>query len=123
MNIQFRVQLFDVEGALQTHPSCDMIFLPPQTLKYAFQTHDRLCFVMEYANGGEVRPCVTVTWRPMNVTCCQQQLNVLSETGRFISVHLLSALLPHVTGTSVYRRSGAILRRGDCVGARVPPLS
>lgn len=25
-----------------------------QTLKYAFQTHDRLCFVMEYANGGEV---------------------------------------------------------------------
>lgn len=26
----------------------------PQALKYAFQTHDRLCFVMEYANGGEV---------------------------------------------------------------------
>lgn len=29
-------------------------FRPLQTLKYAFQTHDRLCFVMEYANGGEV---------------------------------------------------------------------
>lgn len=28
----------------------------PQALKYAFQTHDRLCFVMEYANGGEVCP-------------------------------------------------------------------
>ena len=25
-----------------------------QALKYAFQTNDRLCFVMEYANGGEV---------------------------------------------------------------------
>lgn len=82
MNIQFLVQLCDVEGVVQTHPSCDMIFLPPQTLKYAFQTHDRLCFVMEYANGGEVRPCVTVTWRHTNVTCCQQQqLNVLCETG------------------------------------------
>lgn len=29
-------------------------FLFIQTLKYAFQTHDRLCFVMEYTNGGEV---------------------------------------------------------------------
>lgn len=28
--------------------------LPSQALKYSFQTHDRLCFVMEYANGGEV---------------------------------------------------------------------
>lgn len=30
--------------------------LPFQALKYSFQTHDRLCFVMEYANGGEVGP-------------------------------------------------------------------
>lgn len=32
----------------------NICFSPLQTLKYAFQTHDRLCFVMEYANGGEV---------------------------------------------------------------------
>lgn len=33
---------------------CNCCFSSLQTLKYAFQTHDRLCFVMEYANGGEV---------------------------------------------------------------------
>lgn len=67
---------------LETPAPCDLLFLPPQTLKYAFQTHDRLCFVMEYANGGEVRPCVTVTWRHRNVTWCgQQQPNVLSGPG------------------------------------------
>lgn len=70
----------DVEWVTKIHRSFNMILLRSQTLKYAFQTHDRLCFVMEYANGGEVRPCVTVTWRHTNVTCCLQQLNVLSET-------------------------------------------
>lgn len=33
-----------------------LALLPFQALKYSFQTHDRLCFVMEYANGGEVGP-------------------------------------------------------------------
>lgn len=43
---------------------CNVIILTLQTLKYAFQTNDRLCFVMEYANGGEVRPIVPVDVQP-----------------------------------------------------------
>ena len=42
---------------------------PPQALKYAFQTHDRLCFVMEYANGGEVSVArVSVPTSPSQVS-------------------------------------------------------
>lgn len=57
-----------------------IIFL--QTLKYAFQTHDRLCFVMEYANGGEVRPVIHTyshmerrICQPVSAACCARGLS------------------------------------------------
>lgn len=44
----------------QCHCAASLVLRPAlfpfQALKYSFQTHDRLCFVMEYANGGEVGP-------------------------------------------------------------------
>lgn len=43
------------ESLCTTHSPLILSCFVSQTLKYAFQTHDRLCFVMEYANGGEVR--------------------------------------------------------------------
>lgn len=99
--------------------SFNVILLRPQTLKYAFQTHDRLCFVMEYANGGEVRPCVTVTWRHTNVTCCQRQLHVLSETDQLylpICFHLFQ-LFFHMSRERVFTEDRARFYGAEIVSA------
>lgn len=53
------------------NPQCPHRLPSPQALKYAFQTHDRLCFVMEYANGGEVSLTVPrlAFWVSLSLVC------------------------------------------------------
>lgn len=51
-------QFRSLPSSWQSFHSVTAFWFPSQALKYAFQTHDRLCFVMEYANGGEVS-CAT----------------------------------------------------------------
>lgn len=54
-----------------------------------------------------------------SLMCCLKQTSSMS-------VHLLSplsALFPHVTGASIYRRPGTILRCRDCISTRVPPFT
>lgn len=103
-----------------------------QTLKYAFQTHDRLCFVMEYANGGEVRPHRLTSQlhgeslMSLGINSMLWTLKQIFKAWVSVWVHLLSplsALLPPVTRTSVHRRPGTLLWRRDCVSTRVPPFT
>ncbi len=81
-----------------------------QTLKYAFQTPDRLCFVMEYANGGEVWACVSIR------RCC------------FLSPVLLTclspaAVLPSVPWACLLWGQSALLRCWDRLRSRLSALT
>lgn len=63
-----------------------------QALKYAFQTNDRLCFVMEYANGGEVgaQDAVPPPWGAWGGLVHSQNRPFGLVSGRFIPQSPLS---------------------------------
>ncbi|ELK18216.1 RAC-beta serine/threonine-protein kinase [Pteropus alecto] len=62
-------------------------------LKYAFQTHDRLCFVMEYANGGEVsRPRFLCVSFPRLFFHLSRERVFTEERARFYGAEIVSAL-------------------------------
>lgn len=101
---------------------------PPQALKYSFQTHDRLCFVMEYANGGEVGLCgPALALPPRGPSAAQGQCSrsVAGAGGRPLAAAQAArpaAVLPPVAGAGVPRGPGSLLRRRDRVGPGLPAL-
>lgn len=83
-----------------------------QGLKYSFQTHDRLCFVMEYANGGEVNLCRSI-WLVFNLRLFRCDVLIASFC-------FPSAFLPSVKGPGVLGGAGEVLRCRDRVGSGLP---
>lgn len=100
---------------LQGH-LCLYINLFLQTLKYAFQTHDRLCFVMEYANGGEVRLHIRM---PLGINSKLLQLKqVFSNESVFDSISsCLFQLFFHLSRERVFTEDRARFYGAEIVSA------
>ena len=68
-----------------------------QGLKYSFTTQDRLCFVMENVNGGELffhlsrERQFTEVWSLINTTFKYNYLNLQDRT-RFYGAEIISAI-------------------------------
>lgn len=117
---------------LETQSSaCSHVLLLLQGLKYSFQTHDRLCFVMEYANGGEVSHFKTSQMSTFYIYINQWCLTFndrckVSPFFFWTKSHLSficwqpPAFLPSVKRPCVLRRASSVLRCRDSVGAGLP---
>lgn len=112
--------LCDVEAAIQIRGSSNVFFFSPRHWSMPFKPTIVSALLWNMLMGAR--------W-DLASPSHGDALMSLAVSGsslkqpRSITVRLLSALLPHVSGTSVYRRSGAILLRRDCISTRVPPFT
>ena len=61
-------------------------FSIPQSLRYSFQNDTRLCFVMEYVNGGEVRTIILCIIRMCN-TIVYVRTHAHTQTHTYMDTH------------------------------------